>query len=90
MIGANFGASAAALGAVGFDVNNLSELKEAFAKAKETDRPVVINVNIFDHRPLPVEQLKLDSSIYGEEAVEAFEKEYQTQGLIPFSKLIKE
>ena len=82
LIGANFGASAAALGALGFDVNNLSELKEAFAKAKEANRPTVINVNIFDHRPLPVEQLQLDSS--------EFEKEYQTQGLIPFSKLIKE
>ena len=82
LIGANFGASAAALGALGFDVNNLSELKEAFAKAKEANRPTVINVNIFDHRPLPVEQLQLDSS--------EFEKEYQTQGLIPFSKLIQE
>ncbi len=82
LIGANFGASAAALGALGFDVNNLSELKEAFAKAKEANRPTVINVKIFDHRPLPVEQLQLDSA--------EFEKEYQTQGLIPFSKLIQE
>ena len=82
LIGANFGASAAALGALGFDVNNLSELKEAFAKAKQANRPTVINVNIFDHRPLPVEQLQLDSA--------EFEKEYQTQGLIPFSKLIKQ
>ena len=56
--------------------------QEAFAKAKEANRPTVINVNIFDHRPLPVEQLQLDSA--------EFEKEYQTQGLIPFSKLIQE
>ncbi|MGM9886540.1 MAG: pyruvate oxidase [Lactococcus sp.] len=82
LIGADFGASAAALGALGFDVNNVTELKEAFAKAKEANRPTVINVNIFDHRPLPVEQLRLDSP--------EFEKEYQTQGLIPFSKLYQD
>ncbi|MDO4680465.1 MAG: pyruvate oxidase [Aerococcus sp.] len=90
LIGADFGAAASALGATGFDVDNVKDLKEAFQKAQEVDGPVVINANIANDRPLPVEQLKLDPAVAGEEAVKAFTETYQTDGLIPLTHFLKD
>ncbi|MDO4670381.1 MAG: pyruvate oxidase [Aerococcus sp.] len=89
LIDAEFGAAATALGATGFDVDNVADLKAAFKQAQEVDGPVVINAKITDDRPLPVEQLKLDPAVHGEEAVREFAETYQTEGLIPLTDFLK-
>lgn len=90
LIGAEFGAAARALGATGFDVDNVTDLKAAFKEAQTVAGSVVINAHITDDRPLPVEQLKLDPEIDGEEVVAEFKRTYQTEGLIPLRQLLKD
>src|SRR5699024_11050927 len=53
---ADFGKASEALGAQGFTVRTMAELRPAFeAAAKTVDRPVVIEVKIKNEDPLPVE-----------------------------------
>ena len=72
LLKADYGKAAEAMGAQGFEVHNLDELKAAFAKAKDRKGPVVIDVKISDLRPIPVEQLVLDKQTQDPEAVDAF------------------
>ena len=88
--GADYGAVATALGAQGFTVHNLTELKTAFAAAKIAKGPVVIDVKIANERPLPVEQLVIDPETQDPQAVEAFIKKYHAQGLIPFRAILEQ
>ncbi|WP_056988773.1 pyruvate oxidase [Lacticaseibacillus camelliae] len=90
LIDADYGAAAAALGATGFEVHTLAELKEAFAKAKAADGPVVIDVKISDLRPIPVEQLVLDKKTQDPAAVDAFVKKYHAESLIPFRQILED
>lgn len=88
--GMRYADAAAALGATGFEVSTLDELKAAFAAAKNADGPVVINVHTNNERPLPVEQLVLDDKTQDPDAVAAFVKKYHAQGLIPLRELLEE
>ncbi|WP_203662626.1 pyruvate oxidase [Lacticaseibacillus sp. 53-4] len=88
LIDADYGTAAAALGATGFEVHTLAELKEAFAKAKDAKGPVVIDVKISDLRPIPVEQLVLDKQTQDPAAVDAFVKKYHAESLIPFRQIL--
>lgn len=91
LINADFGDAATALGAKGYEVHTLAELKQAFDEAKNADGPVVIDVKISDDRPLPVEQLVLETDANHTQAdVDAFTKKYRTEGLVPFSQFLKE
>lgn len=85
---ADFGLAAKAMGATGFTVHTLPELKEAFAQAKTADGPVVIDVHIANDRPLPVEQLQIDPKTQDKDAVAAFTKKYETEGLIPLTDFL--
>jgi len=82
--GADYGAAATALGAQGFTVRTLDELKAAFAAAQKRQGPVVIDVKIANERPLPVEQLVIDDQTQDPEAVAQFIEKYRAQGLKPF------
>ncbi|WP_436666653.1 pyruvate oxidase [Latilactobacillus sakei] len=82
--GADYGATATALGAQGFTVRTLDELKAAFAAAQKRQGPVVIDVKIANERPLPVEQLVIDDQTQDPEAVAQFIEKYRAQGLKPF------
>ncbi|WP_424348850.1 pyruvate oxidase [Latilactobacillus sp. 5-91] len=82
--GADYGAAATALGAQGFTVRTLDELKAAFAAAQKRQGPVVIDVKIANERPLPVEQLVIDDQTQDPEAVAQFVEKYRAQGLKPF------
>lgn len=82
--GADYGATATALGAQGFTVRTLDELKAAFAAAQKRQGPVVIDVKIANERPLPVEQLVIDDQTQDPEAVAQFVEKYRAQGLKPF------
>lgn len=90
LIDADYGTAASALGAAGFEVHTLAELKDAFAKAATVDGPVVIDVKISDLRPLPVEQLVIDKKTQDPAAVDAFVEKYHAQSLIPFRQLLEE
>ncbi|WP_201777507.1 pyruvate oxidase [Streptococcus phocae] len=90
LIDVDFGRAASAMGATGFEVRNLDELKEAFEHAKTATGPVVIDVKIANDRPIPVEQLRLDNTRYSQEEVDAFVNTYQADGLIPYSTLLKQ
>ncbi|MCU9533668.1 pyruvate oxidase [Streptococcus sp. CSL10205-OR2] len=90
LIDLDFGDAASAMGATGFEVRTLKELREAFAKAKEATGPVVIDVKIANDRPIPVEQLKIDTEKFSEAEVKAFVEEYQAEGLVPFRKLLED
>ncbi|WP_390409221.1 pyruvate oxidase [Lacticaseibacillus jixiensis] len=90
LIDANYGDAATALGAQGFEVHNLAELKHAFAAALKADGPVVIDVKISDLRPLPVEQLVLDKQTQDPAAVDAFVTKYSAQSLIPLRQLLED
>ncbi|WEY50319.1 pyruvate oxidase [Latilactobacillus sakei] len=82
--GADYGATATALGAQGFTVRTLDELKAAFAAAQKRQGPVVIDVKIANERPLPVEQLVIDDQTQDPKAVAQFVEKYRAQGLKPF------
>lgn len=92
LIGANFGDAARALGAVGYEVSTLDELKRAFddvAAGRNGDRPVVIDVRIADDCPLPVEQLVLEpDEEHGRADVDAFVAKYQAEGLVPIRQIL--
>ncbi len=88
LIDADYGDAATALGATGFEVRTLAELKHAFAVALKADGPVVIDVKISDLRPLPVEQLVLDKQTQDPAAVDAFVEKYSAQSLIPLRQLL--
>ncbi|WP_125702937.1 pyruvate oxidase [Lacticaseibacillus daqingensis] len=90
LIDADYGTAASALGATGFEVHTLAELKDAFAEAQTAKGPVVIDVKISDLRPLPVEQLVLDKATQDPAAVDAFVSLYAAQSLIPFRQLLEE
>lgn len=85
----DFGKAASAMGAKGFTVHNLAELKAAFQEAQGATGPVVIDVKIANDRSLPVEQLRLDSETYDADLVRQFTETYETQGLLSFSQLLK-
>ncbi|AUX12722.1 pyruvate oxidase [Latilactobacillus sakei] len=87
--GADYGAAATALGAQGFTVRTLDELKAAFAAAQKRQGPVVIDVKIANERPLPVEQLVIDAQTQDPEAVAQFVKKYRAQGLKPFRTFLE-
>ncbi len=91
LIDANFGDAATALGAKGYEVKTLAELKAAFKDAQTVNGPTVIDVKISDDRPLPVEQLVLEADGNHTQAdVDAFVKQYHADGLIPFSQLLNQ
>ncbi|MCD2255397.1 pyruvate oxidase [Agrilactobacillus fermenti] len=89
--GADWGAAATALGAKGFTVRTLAELKAAFKAAENPDGPVVIDVKIADERPIPVEGLVIDTEAGHSQAdVDAFNKTYESSDLVPFRKYLEE
>lgn len=88
--GVRYGDAATAMGAQGFEVTTLDELKAAFAAIKPGHGPIVINVHTNNERPLPVEQLVLDKEVQGEEAVDTFVKKYHAQGLIPLRQILEQ
>ena len=45
----DFAAHAASMGAIVYDVDTIAELKDAFVKAREADRTVVISTRVQSH-----------------------------------------
>lgn len=81
LIKSDFAKVAEGMGAKGYKVTNIDELKAAFSEIKNIKQPVVIDIDIENARPLPVEQLRLNDS--------DFIETYETNGLVEFSDQLK-
>lgn len=86
---ADFGKASDALGAQGFTVRTMAELRPAFeAAAKIVDRPVVIEVKIKNEDPLPVEALQLDPAKFTAAEISAFSERYHVHDMPTLSELL--
>lgn len=86
---ADFGKASEALGAQGFTVKTMAELRPAFeAAAKTVDRPVVIEVKIKNEDPLPVEALQLDPAKFTAAEISAFSERYHVHDMPTLSELL--
>lgn len=86
---ADFGKASDALGAQGFTVRTMAELRPAFeAAAKTVDRPVVIEVKIKNEDPLPVEALQLDPAKFTAAEISAFSERYHVHDMPTLSELL--
>ena len=88
LLSADYAAIGEAMGAKGFKITHINQLKEAFDYAKSSDKPVVIDVKITNKRPFPAEAMILDEKKYGKEAVEAFKKRYEVKDMPLLEELI--
>ena len=81
-----------AQGAVGFTINQISEVdqivKEA-VKANKEGKTVVIDCKITDDRPIPVETLKLDPALYSKDEINEYKEKYEAEDLIPFREFLE-
>lgn len=50
---------------------------------------MVIDAKITKDRPIPVETLKLDKSLYSAETVNAYKEKYEAQELVPFREYLE-
>lgn len=81
-----------AQGAVGFTVSRIEDMDQVMAdavKAYKEGNTVVIDAKITKDRPIPVETLKLDASIYSAEEIKAYKEKYEAEDLVPFSEYLK-
>lgn len=81
-----------AQGAVGFTVSRIEDMDQVMAdavKAYKDGKTVVIDAKITKDRPIPVETLKLDSTLYSEEEIKAYKEKYEAEELVPFSEYLK-
>ncbi len=58
-------------------------------KEVKEGKTVVIDAKITKKRPIPVEILKLDPSLYTSEEINAYKVKYEVEELVPFSEFLK-
>ena len=81
-----------AQGAVGFTVSRIEDMDRIMVeavKANKEGNTVVIDCKITKDRPIPVETLKLDPSLYSEDEINAYKEKYEAEELVPFSEFLK-
>jgi pyruvate oxidase len=78
---ADYAKIAEGMGAKGFTVTKIEELKPVFDEAEKSKIPVVIDIKIENKRPIPTEALILDEDKYGKEAVESFKERYEVNNM---------
>ncbi|QBO37224.1 pyruvate oxidase [Periweissella cryptocerci] len=81
---------AEAQGAIGITVTKQSELAAAFDRARDADKPVLIDVKVTADRPIPVEALQLDPAKFSAEEIATFKERYHADDLVPFSAFLTE
>lgn len=86
---ADYGKMAEAMGAVGFTVTEYEQLEPAFEAAKKSDRPVVIDVKVKNERPLPVEEMLLETEDFDKEVVDKFIEKYEVKDMPTLRALLK-
>lgn len=87
--GADFGKVGEALGADGFTITKYEQLAPAFEAAKNSKRPVVIDIKIRNARPLPVEELVLDPEKFSTEEINTFKEKYDVHDIPVLRELLK-
>ncbi|WP_225744547.1 pyruvate oxidase [Marinilactibacillus sp. Marseille-P9653] len=81
-----------AQGAVGFTVSRIEDVDQVMAdavKAYKEGKTVVVDCKITKDRPIPVETLKLDSTLYSAEEINDYKAKYEAEELVPFSEFLK-
>ncbi|ANK67744.1 pyruvate oxidase [Loigolactobacillus backii] len=78
------------MGAKGYTVRTVDDMKNALADAKNVKGPVVIDVKLTHEMPLTTEHLDIDPNFTDPEKVKAFVEKYQAQDLKPFGYFMKE
>lgn len=81
-----------AQGAIGFTVSRIEDMDQVMAdavKANKEGKTVVIDAKITKERPIPVETLKLDPTLYSAEEIKAYREKYEAEELVPFSEFLK-
>ncbi|AGY81471.1 pyruvate oxidase [Carnobacterium inhibens] len=81
-----------AQGAIGFTVSRIEDMDQVMAdavKANKEGKTVVIDAKITKERPIPVETLKLDPTLYSAEEIKAYKEKYEAEELVPFSEYLK-
>lgn len=84
---ADFGKASEALGADSFTITDYHQLRPAFDAAQKSTRPVVIDVEIENKRPLPVEDLHLDPRKYSTDEINAFKEKYEVHDMPVLNEL---
>lgn len=83
---------AEAQGAIGLTVSRIEDIDRVVQEALSyygKGRVVVIDAKITKDRPIPVETLKLDKSLYSAETVNAYKEKYEAQELVPFREYLE-
>ncbi|AIG66191.1 pyruvate oxidase [Weissella tructae] len=81
-----------AQGAVGLTVSRIEDIDRVMKEAVDyynQGRVVVIDAKITKDRPIPVETLKLDTNLYGEEVVADYKAKYEAEELVPFREFLE-
>lgn len=82
--------AAKGMGAVAFTVKTKEDFQNAIDAAKETDKPVLIDVKLTHEMPFTTEHMFIDASWQDQAKIDEFVKKYQAQDLKPFSYFLKE
>jgi len=83
---------AEAQGAVGLTVSRIEDIDRVMKEAVDyynQGRVVVIDAKITKDRPIPVETLKLDTNLYGEEVVNDYKAKYEAEDLVPLREFLE-
>ncbi len=83
---------AEAQGAVGLTVRRIEDIDRVMKEAVDyynQGRVVVIDAKITKDRPIPVETLKVDANLYGEDVVNAYKAKYEAEELVPLREFLE-
>lgn len=83
---------AEAQGAVGLTVSRIEDIDRVMKEAVDyynQGRVVVVDANITKDRPIPVETLKVDANLYGEDVVNAYKAKYEAEELVPLREFLE-
>ncbi|MFD1125250.1 pyruvate oxidase [Lentilactobacillus raoultii] len=86
----NWAEVAKGMGAVSYTVHTKDDMQKAIQEAKNTDKPVVIDVKLTHKMPLTTQHMFIDPSWQDPKKVDEFVKKYQAQDLKPLSYFLKE
>ncbi|WP_249192564.1 pyruvate oxidase [Weissella minor] len=83
---------AEAQGAVGLTVSRIEDIDRVMKEAVDyynQGRVVVVDAKITKDRPIPVETLKVDANLYGEDVVNAYKAKYEAEELVPLREFLE-
>ncbi|MCI1904257.1 MAG: pyruvate oxidase [Enterococcaceae bacterium] len=86
---ADFGKAAEAMGAEGFTITSIDQLPLAFAAAKKSHRPVVIEVKTTDEQLIPMDTMKLDPTKFSQDEIKAYQEKYVVHDMPSLAELLQ-